>query len=134
MNIRKATGALAATAGLAFVMWAAPALGASSPNYGQSYHPTLFDYYGYVQCQPSYVEAKKHAARAWMRFTIDGYADTGLMYTSAGYGPTDSRIYSRYEHFVDSVDPNAAVTEFTYGFDWVPVNSPWPFSLNPEIS
>lgn len=29
MNIRKATGALAATAGLAFVMWAAPALGAS---------------------------------------------------------------------------------------------------------
>lgn len=111
--------------------FAGPVL-AASPNYGRtSEHISQLFYDGYVQCQPSYIQAKQRAARGWLRYDIPGVKTSGNQYTSAGSGPADSRIHSKSYRFFDSFNPIAPKTTFTYGFNWVPVNSPWPYSIDP---
>lgn len=119
---------VSAIVGCAIFAWAGPAFAANSPNFATNNHPTELYYDGYVQCQPSYLEAKSHAARGYIRYRIQGITDTGRLYTAGGYGPTDSRIYSRSYRFYDTWS-DAPKTEFYYGFDWVPVGSAWPFSV-----
>ena len=130
---RRALTATAVAAGIALAAWVAPALAAGSPNYATTTESALGLYYdGYVQCQPSYVQAKQHAAQGWLRYNIPGGADSGRQYTGKGTGPTDSRIYSKSYRFYDTLSPVAPATQFTYGFNWVPDGSPWPYSLDIE--
>lgn len=116
---------------------ATTAFAASSPNYATNSHEDMsLYYYGYVQCQPSYVEDGNHAARGYIRyqrFDLLGNIseDTGRLYTAYGNGPTDSRILSRSYTFTDSIIPNPYKTQFWYGFDWVPSGSGvWPVSIS----
>jgi hypothetical protein len=74
---------------------------AASPNYATNTHEDMsLYYYGYVQCQPSYVENGNHAARGYIRYwryDLLGNVvnDTGRLYTAYGNGPDDGRILSR---------------------------------------
>ncbi|MEG1772599.1 MAG: hypothetical protein RRY79_05620 [Clostridia bacterium] len=115
---------------------ATTAFAASSPNYATNDHDDMsLYYYGYVQCQPSYLEDGNHAARGYIRyqrFDLLGNIskDTGRLYTAYGNGPTDSRILSRSHTFTDSIIPNPYKTQFWYGFDWVSSGSGiWPVSI-----
>ena len=118
---------------------AATALAASSsPNYATNSHDDMsLYYYGYVQCQPSYVENGSHAARGYIRYwryDLLGNitADTGRLYTAWGTGPSDGRILSRSYTYTDSVIPNSRKTQFRSGFDWVPTGTGiWPVSVSP---
>lgn len=117
---------------------AATALAAASPNYATNSHDDMsLYYYGYVQCQPSYVENGNHAARGYIRYwryDLLGniVEDTGRLYTAYGNGPTDGRILSRRHTFTDSIIPNPNKTQFRYGFDWVPDGTGiWPVSIPP---
>ncbi|NJP41776.1 hypothetical protein HCH52_12085 [Oscillospiraceae bacterium HV4-5-C5C] len=112
---------------------------AITPNYATNNHEDMsIYYYGYVQCQPSYVEAGKHAARGYIRYRRYNLlgeinADTGRLWTEYGQSPRDSRILSRNHTFTDSIVPNPYKTEFFYDFEWVPDNGSWPFSQPPVI-
>lgn len=102
---------------------------AMSPNYATNSHEDMsIYYYGYVQCQPSYVENENHAARGYIRYwryDLQGNIvnDTGRLYTAYGNGPNDGRILSRSHTYTDSIIPNPHKTQFRYGFDWVPHGS-----------
>lgn len=116
------------------------ALAASSPNYGNCSHDDWsIYYYGYAQCQPSYVEDSSHAARCYIRFWRydllgNVVEDTGRLYSAYGNGPADSNIYSRSYQFTDSIIPNPNKTQFRYGFDWVPAGAGiWPVSIPPVV-
>lgn len=116
---------------------ATTAFAASSPNYATNSHEDMsLYYYGYVQCQPSYIEDGNHAARGYIRYQRPDLfgnivEDTGRLYTAYGTGPNDSRILSRSYTFTDSIIPNPNKTQFWYGFDWVPSGSgAWPVSIS----
>lgn len=111
---------------------------AGSPNYATNSHQDMsLYYYGYVQCQPSYVEHANHAARGYIRYwryDLMGniVSDTERLYTVGGNGPNDSRILSRSYTFTDSIIPNPNKTQFRYGFTWVPTGTTiWPFNIPP---
>lgn len=120
---------------LSIVGASAAALASASPNYATCDHEDMsLYYYGYVQCQPSYLEDGSHAARGYMRFwryDLLGniVEDTGRLYTAYGTGPTDSRIFSKSYTYTDSIIPNPKKTQFRYGFDWIPNGSSWPVSV-----
>nr|WP_300005474.1 hypothetical protein [Tissierella sp.] len=106
---------------------------AASPNYATNKHNDLsVYYYGYVQCQPSYIENSKHAARGYIRYwrynlSGDIVNDTGRLYTAYGIGPRDGRILTKNHTFTDSIINNKFKTQFRYGFEWVPSGSGvWP--------
>lgn len=112
------------------------AFAATSPNYATNSHEDLsLYYYGYVQCQPSYVENGNQAARGYIRYQRYDLLgniseDTGRLYTAYGNSPNDGRILSRSYTFTDSIIPNPYKTRFWYGFDWVPSGSGiWPVSI-----
>ena len=114
------------------------ALAAKSPNYGTNTHNDMELYYiGYVQCQPSFVENGKNAARGYIRYWRydllgNRVNDTGRLYTPYGHGPNDSRLMSRGYVYRDSIIPNLLKTQFRYGFDWVPAESGiWPINTSP---
>lgn len=111
-----------------------------SPNYATNSHEDMsIYYYGYVQCQPSYVENENHAARGYIRYwryDLQGNIvnDTGRLYTAYGNGPNDGRILSRSHTYTDSIIPNPHKTQFRYGFDWVPHGSGiWPVNAPPVV-
>lgn len=111
---------------------------ARTPNYATNYHKDMsLYYYGYVQCQPSYVEHASRAARGYLRYwryDLRGNIiyDTQKLYTAESTGPNDSRILHRKEMFTDSILSNPNKTQFRYGFTWVPVGSDiWPFQVSP---
>lgn len=113
---------------------------AMSPNYATNSHEDMsIYYYGYVQCQPSYVENESHAARGYIRYwryDLQGNIvnDTGRLYTAYGNGPNDGRILSRSHTYTDSIIPNPHKTQFRYGFDWVPHGSGiWPVNAPPVV-
>lgn len=115
------------------------AFAARTPNYATNSHQDMsLYYYGYVQCQPSYVEDGHHAARGYIRYirfdrngNVD--VDTNRLYTEYGYGPNDGRILSKNYTFMDSIISNPFKTEFWYGFEWVPDGSGiWPVSIPDE--
>lgn len=118
---------------------ATTAFAAGSPNFATNDHEDMsIYYYGYVQCQPSYIEDGNHAARGYIRYQRFDHLgninkDTGRLYTAYGTGPNDSRILSRNYTFTDSITPNPYKTEFWYGFDWVPAGSGmWPLSVSED--
>jgi hypothetical protein len=112
------------------------ALAIVTPNFATNTHnENSIYYYGYVQCQPSYVENGYHAARGYIRYwryDIFGNVveDTNRLYTSYGNGPDDSRILTKTHTFIDSIIPNPNKTQFRYGFTWVPDGTGiWPVSI-----
>ena len=115
----------------------ATAFAYGSPNYATNDHYDLLHYRGYVQCQPSYNDGGRHAARGYIRYfryDIQGgiVGDTGRLYTEYGRSANDSRIYSRSTVYTDSLMPNPLKTQFYYGFDWVPDGTGiWPVNTHP---
>ena len=101
-----------------------------SPNYGTSKERLLLYYDGYVQCQPSYNDGGRHAARASFTYK-NGSFGTKTWLTSYGSSINDSNIYSKSGTDVDSLNPVAPKVTFTTNFNWVPHGSTaWPVSLS----
>lgn len=122
---------LFAVAGIGLALWALPAQAVESPNKGWRDEPSPFAYTGHVQIQPSFIDNRGgHALQGWLQFYIPNEEYGPVVRTAKGSGPNDSRIYSATGTFTDSLNDDAPATVFTYGFDWVPVGSPWPFSLD----
>lgn len=102
---------------------------AQSPNYGTSTETLQLIYDGYVQCQPSYNDAGRHAARGYFVYR-NGTLGEKWWYTEYGRNANDSNIYSVSGRYLDDLNPDAPKVTFNYNFDYVPSGSQiWPVSI-----
>ena len=104
----------------------------ASPNYGYSKEVVQYFYDGYVQCQPSYNDNGKHAARAYLTLK-NGAEGTVVKYTDWGKNFNDSRILSTSYRYRDTLNPIAPKVTFNFNFIYASHNGIWPVSKEAEI-
>ena len=88
-------------------IFATISLAASGPNMGGMNEDDYLDRFGYVQIQPSYLDAGRHAWQGRVKLVITdsvgNTTTTGYSYTESAYDFDDDTIYRAEKHYITDV-------------------------------
>ena len=104
---------------VALAFFSAMSFAATYPNIGGFVENDHIDRYGYVQIQPSHLDAGRHAWQGRVRLIIidrDGNVTyTGYSYTESAYDFDDDTIYRAESHHITAVWNDVSAQ---YAFYW----------------